>query len=133
MRVGRDHSLARFNDSGVEPAFSPRAIGNSCGYTDGFQTKGCAMKADVVQEAESADKRLEQAGKSTMRLGAILFLAGAGMMALISLASASESQTRDIGSSICLAAVILGVLRFLRGYREYQQGGRLAARRRPPG
>jgi ABC-type sulfate transport system permease component len=84
------------------------------------------MKADLVQEAGSADKRLEQAGTSTMRLGAILFLAGAGMMALMSLAIASESQTRDIGSSICLAVVILGVLRFLRGYREYQQGRRLA-------
>ena len=91
------------------------------------------MKADLVQETESADKRLEHAGTSTMRLGAILLLVGAGMMALISLAITSESRTRNVGSSICLAVVILGVLRFLRGYREYQQGRRVAARRRPSG
>ncbi len=91
------------------------------------------MKADVVQKAESADKQLEQAGKSTMRVGAILFLVGAGMTALISLTNASESQTRDIGSSIFLVALALGALRFLRGYRQYQQGRRLAARGRPLG
>ncbi len=98
-----------------------------------LKAKGCAMKADVVQKAESADKQLEQAGKSTMRVGAILFLVGAGMTALISLTNASESQTRDIGSSIFLVALVLGALRFLRGYRQYQQGRRLAARGRPPG
>ena len=91
------------------------------------------MKADVVQKAESADKQLEQTGKSTMRVGAILFLVGAGMTALISLTIAGESQTRDIASSIFLVALALGALRFLRGYRQYQQGRRLAARVRPPG
>ena len=91
------------------------------------------MKADVVQKADNADKQLEQAGKSTMRYGAILFLVGAGMTALISLTIASESQTRDIGSSIFLVALALGALRFLRGYRQYQQGRRLAARGKPLG
>ena len=83
------------------------------------------MTADAVQEARHADNQLEQAGKSTMRFGVILFVAGAGMMALLSLGIAGESQAREIGSSACLVAMVLGVLRFLRGYREYQQGRRL--------
>lgn len=98
-----------------------------------LEAKGCAMKADAVQKVESADKQLEQAGKSTMRYGAIIFLVGAGVAALISLTVAGQSQAREIGSSVCLVAVVLGALRFLRGYRQYQQGRRLAARGRPPG
>ncbi len=89
------------------------------------------MKADVVQKAESADTLLEQSGKSTMRYGAILFLVGAAMTALMSLTVAGESQARSIGSSIFLVALTLGALRVLRGYRQYQQGRRLAARGRP--
>ena len=85
-----------------------------------------------TQGNESA-RRLEQAGKSTMRVGAILFLVGAGMTAFISLAVTTESQTRDIGSSIFLVALALGALRFLRGYKQYQQGRRLATRGKPAG
>ena len=62
-----------------------------------------------AQGDESA-RLLEQAGKSTMRVGAILFLVGAGMTAFISLAVTTESQTRDIGSSIFLVALALGAL-----------------------
>lgn len=85
-----------------------------------------------AQGNESA-KLLEQAGKSTMRVGAIIFLVGAGTTAFISLAVTNESQARDIGSSIFLVALALGALRFLRGYKQYQQGRRLATRGKPAG
>ena len=90
------------------------------------------MTPDAAQGDESA-RLLEQAGKSTMRVGATIFLVGAVMTAFISLAVTSESQTRDIGSSIFLVALALGALRFLRGFKEYQQGRRLAARGKPAG
>ena len=98
-----------------------------CGYD--FKTG----KLEASSLVADADTLLEQSGKSTMRYGAILFLVGAGMTALISLTIAGESQTRDIASSIFLVALALGVLRFLRGYRQYQQGRRLAAPGRPLG
>ena len=97
-----------------------------CGYD--FKTG----KLEASSLVADADTLLEQSGKSTMRYGAILFLVGAGMTALMSLTVAGESQIRSIGSSIFLVALVLGALRFLRGYREYQQGRRLAARGRPP-
>ena len=98
-----------------------------CGYD--FKTAKLEASALVTD----ADTLLEQSGKSTMRIGAILFLVGAGMTVLMSLSVGDESQARDIGSSIFLVALVLGALRFLRGYKQYQQGRRLAARGRPPG
>ena len=84
-------------------------------------------------QGDASARMLEQAGKSTMRIGAIIFLVGAGMTAFISLAVTGESQTRDIGSSVFLVALALGALRFLRGYKQYQEGRRLAARADPAG
>ena len=68
-----------------------------------------------------------------MRVGAILFLMGAGMTALTSLTIASQSQTRGIASTVFLMALALGALRFVRGYRQYLYARRLAARGRPSG
>ena len=87
------------------------------------------MTPTDAQGDESA-RRLEQAGTSTMRIGAVIFLVGAGMTAFLSLAVTGESQARDIGSPIFLVALALGALRFLRGYKQHQQGRRLAARGR---
>ncbi len=98
-----------------------------CGYD--FKTG----KLEASSLVAGADTLLEQSGKSTMRYGAILFLVGAGMTALMSLTVAGDSQARSIGSSVFLVALALGALRFLRGYRQYQQGRRLAGRGRPPG
>ena len=53
-----------------------------------------------------------------MRYGAILFLLGAGMTVLMSLTSASESQARDIGSTIFLVALALGALLTVWALRE---------------
>ena len=102
-----------------------------CGHD--FKTgklEGPFPVADVAQNAGGAD---EEAGKSTMRFGAILFLMGAGMTALTSLTIPSQSQTRGIGSTVFLVALALGALRFVRGYRQYLHGRRLTARGRPPG
>jgi hypothetical protein len=91
------------------------------------------MKTDVIRNAGNTDQELEQTAKSTIRLGAIILLVGAGVMALIALATTGESRARDIGSSVSLAAIALGALRILRGYRQYQQGRRLTSRRKPSG
>ena len=63
-----------------------------CGYD--FKTG----KLEASSLVADADTLLEQSGKSTMRYGAILFLVGAGMTALMSLTVAGESQIRSIGS-----------------------------------
>jgi len=64
-----------------------------------------SSRPDVAPEAEGTHRQLEEAGKSTMRFGAILFLMGAGMTALTSLTIASQSQTRGIASTVFLIAL----------------------------